>query len=201
MSIKKFSLAILTGITFFSCAQKDKTDEVDESLFGPAPAKAVQPAADSLNAKTIAMPPPVALPAATGNPAAGRTGVMQQNMPVQPAMQPVVAQPNTAGLNPAHGQPGHRCDISVGAPLNSKPAAQNASPVAVNSSPAPAITAVAPAVNQQVTAPGMNPPHGQPGHRCDISVGAPLNSKPAVAATPAPVAVTPLVNASDSVKH
>jgi hypothetical protein len=24
----------------------------------------------------------------------------------------------------------------------------------------------------------MNPSHGQPGHRCDIAVGAPLNSKP-----------------------
>ena len=24
------------------------------------------------------------------------------------------------------------------------------------------------------TAPGMNPPHGQPNHRCDIAVGAPL---------------------------
>jgi hypothetical protein len=34
---------------------------------------------------------------------------------------------NTAvapGMNPAHGQPGHRCDIPVGSPLNSKPAAQ-----------------------------------------------------------------------------
>jgi hypothetical protein len=29
------------------------------------------------------------------------------------------------------------------------------------------------------TAPGMNPAHGQPGHRCDIPVGQPLNSKPA----------------------
>ena len=28
------------------------------------------------------------------------------------------------------------------------------------------------------TAEGMNPPHGQPGHRCDIAVGAPLDSKP-----------------------
>lgn len=26
------------------------------------------------------------------------------------------------------------------------------------------------------TAPGMNPPHGQPGHNCSIAVGAPLNS-------------------------
>ena len=31
---------------------------------------------------------------------------------------------------------------------------------------------------QTQTAPGMNPPHGQPGHRCEIPVGAPLNSKP-----------------------
>src|SRR4051812_3950367 len=27
------------------------------------------------------------------------------------------------------------------------------------------------------TASGMNPPHGLPGHNCDIPVGAPLNSK------------------------
>ena len=27
---------------------------------------------------------------------------------------------------------------------------------------------------QTQTAPGMNPPHGQEGHRCDIAVGAPL---------------------------
>ena len=25
------------------------------------------------------------------------------------------------GLNPAHGQPGHRCDIAVGQPLSSAP--------------------------------------------------------------------------------
>jgi hypothetical protein len=31
----------------------------------------------------------------------------------------------------------------------------------------------------------MNPPHGQPGHRCDIPVGQPLNSKPAPAQQPA----------------
>jgi hypothetical protein len=48
--------------------------------------------------------------------------------------------------------------------------------------------AVAPSVNQQGTpvtttvAKGMNPQHGQAGHRCDIAVGAPLNS-PVAAAT------------------
>ena len=35
------------------------------------------------------------------------------------------------------------------------------------------------AQQQVVTKPGMNPPHGQAGHRCDLQVGAPLNSKPA----------------------
>jgi len=54
----------------------------------------------------------------------------------------------------------------VGAPLNSA-------------------TVTAPQQTQQVvknevspttkTAPGMNPQHGKPGHRCDIAVGAPLS--------------------------
>jgi hypothetical protein len=74
---------------------------------------------------------------------------------------------SAAGLNPEHGKPGHRCDIAVGAPLNSKPNATAASQPKVTSTPV--ITPVKP---------GMNPQHGQPGHRCDIAVGAPLNSKP-----------------------
>jgi hypothetical protein len=90
-----------------------------------------------------------------------------------------------AGMNPEHGKPGHRCDIAVGAPLNSKPTV--ATPVAT---PTPAVSAsipqatpvqqapVAPGDNNTVTAPGMNPEHGKPGHRCEIAVGAPLNSKP-----------------------
>ena len=96
-----------------------------------------------------------------------------------------------AGMNPAHGQPGHRCDIPVGAPLNSPPgqgAGQTSAPTAQPSqggflgggnAQAPAQQA---APQQQMppqqTAPGMkgkpNPAHGQPGHRCDVSVGQPL---------------------------
>jgi len=64
-------------------------------------------------------------------------------------------------LNPAHGQPGHRCDIAVGAPLDSEPAKSS--------------------TNTQSGAPlknsgdvKLNPAHGQPGHRCDIKVGDPL---------------------------
>lgn len=91
-------------------------------------------------------------------------------------------QNTTAGLNPAHGQPGHRCDIAVGAPLNSTSGAQTTQanptgqPIQIQNQ---TVTATQPAK----TAKGMNPPHGQPGHRCDIAVGAPLNSKPTTTTT------------------
>jgi hypothetical protein len=93
-----------------------------------------------------------------------------------------------AGMNPEHGKPGHRCDIPVGASLSTpvqKPAT-NITPTTVTP-PAPTV-ATAPMVTPTNTttsttpatvAPGMNPAHGQPGHRCEIPVGAPLNSKPA----------------------
>lgn len=84
------------------------------------------------------------------------------------------ASTGTVALNPAHGQPGHRCDISVGAPLNSKPNAvaptnnqtqQIQSMINPTPAPAPVSTGTG----------AKNPAHGMPGHRCDIAVGAPLN--------------------------
>jgi hypothetical protein len=103
------------------------------------------------------------------------------------------------GMNPPHGQPGHRCDIPVGQPLNSKPAAAPTSQnINTNGNSIVQIdpNAVSPGKitldnNGKLakTAPGMNPPHGQPGHRCDIPVGQPLNSKPAPAPQPAQNAV------------
>jgi hypothetical protein len=53
---------------------------------------------------------------------------------------------------------------------------------------APTATVSAPPV--QKVAPGMNPAHGQPNHRCDIAVGEPLNSKP-VAPAIKPIAPAP----------
>lgn len=84
------------------------------------------------------------------------------------------------GINPAHGQPNHRCDISVGAPLNSPPNKNSTSIGQTNVQPqaTQAITSKM-ATPKVVTAKGMNPPHGEKGHRCDIAVGASLNSKPA----------------------
>jgi len=78
----------------------------------------------------------------------------------------------TVALNPAHGQPGHRCDIAVGAPLNSSPSTPNNS----QTQAPPIIMQPAPATAPAAAGSGAkNPAHGQPGHRCDIAVGAPLN--------------------------
>lgn len=119
-----------------------------------------------------------------------------------PATSPLPAAPtvtaSTGAVNPAHGEPGHRCELAVGAPLNSAPAATTTpSPVSTS----PTITTSAPVITQSApakTAPGMNPPHGQPGHRCDIGVGEPLNGKPASATTTPSVtpASTPVLNPS-----
>lgn len=66
-------------------------------------------------------------------------------------------------LNPAHGQPGHRCDVQVGAPLGNTAQAAD--------------TPVFESVNKSAVIGGtaaLNPAHGQPGHRCDVRVGSPL---------------------------
>ena len=81
------------------------------------------------------------------------------------------------GKNPAHGQPLHRCDIPVGAPLNSPPATTTPKPAVqqqTQSVSTPIQVPAAPAVATTPTPEGMNPPHGQTNHRCDIAVGAPL---------------------------
>lgn len=96
-------------------------------------------------------------------------------------------------LNPAHGQPFHRCDIAVGSPLDaapSKPAATairtGASPTLENAARLNNPQANSPQVNNPTaptvananangTPPKLNPPHGQPFHKCEIPVGSPLN--------------------------
>ena len=70
-------------------------------------------------------------------------------------------------LNPAHGQPGHRCDISVGAPLDSKKAA----PVQTNSQTSDVVLDAGTTTLPKGT---LNPAHGQTGHNCAVKVGQPL---------------------------
>ena len=74
----------------------------------------------------------------------------------------------TAQVNPAHGLPGHRCDLPVGAPLNSAAATTNTA----TPQPTPSSTVSPVRIDQT---PKTNPPHGQPGHDCTVPVGAELN--------------------------
>ena len=95
--------------------------------------------------------------------AADSTNVTNNNINQQVAPARTAA---TAALNPEHGKPGHRCDIAVGAPLNSPAASKITAPASSSpllSSPGNSARSV-----------GLNPPHGQPGHDCAIPVGQPL---------------------------
>lgn len=89
-----------------------------------------------------------------------------QQIPTQTqAITPPVTTAKNASknLNPAHGKPNHRCDIAVGAALDSKPMQK--------------ATVINPKENKSLEASNgilLNPEHGKPNHRCDIAVGAPL---------------------------
>ena len=111
-----------------------------------------------------------------------------------PATNPNTVLSENGGINPAHGKPGHRCDIAVGAPLNSAATqgqattAQPNQTVQVNPNPQNVVTTTMAAPAK--VAKGMNPAHGQPGHRCDIPVGSPL-STPVAKTTAATTTSTP----------
>jgi hypothetical protein len=167
-------LLAVVSLTFTSCKKEDDAKEV-------AVSKEVSPFSDDFKG-----PEAPAVMATATTPASGMA-------PLGTAPSPTAVQvPVAKGMNPAHGQPGHRCDIAVGAPLNSPPGktpAVQPKPVTTISSANTAsgtvtnngatITTVnnnesAPAPTPTVTAPGMNPPHGQEGHVCSVAVGAPL---------------------------
>ena len=186
-----FSLVAVIGIA--SCAEDNNKEYVDKSIMPTAEEKAAAEQKAAVNTATVpantAMPvnmpanmqpqqgSPVTIPG--GKPVMVNPQAQQNNMVMTPV------QPTAPGMNPPHGQPGHRCDISVGAPLNSKPAPAPATTTGATVNAQPLVT-MKQVPTTTKTAPGMNPPHGEPNHRCDIAVGAPLNSKPA----PAPATTT-----------
>lgn len=204
MISKLYGAAFMATVILISCRGGNDNDYIDKSLITPAAennvaqaADTVPPAAQTSNSQPLNATGSTSLPV-TMSPG---TNSIQIN-PQAVTTPPVVAgqQTTNAKLNPAHGQPGHRCDIAVGAPLDSKPV-----------QPTNTVTTAQPPVNvstqptAQTTAPGMNPPHGQPNHRCDIAVGAPLNSPVAPTQTPVPpVTIDPSVSKppkQDSVKN
>jgi hypothetical protein len=171
----KITIAILSLSASFLFACNSSTSE-DKAA---ATDTSAQYAAPSLSTETPAGP-------AEGNTQATAPAT---NLPEQ--SQQSAQATGSSAPNPAHGQPGHRCDIAVGAPLNSKPTApqqgqqmqqqaqQQSAPLNPTLTPgptAPTLTPPAPTMSAptQPTAAGMNPPHGQPGHDCAIPVGQPL---------------------------
>ncbi len=160
--MKKILMIVAVAVSLMSCASK--TPEIDKSII---PAEAAKPVMNNIISDTAKTQPMVVNPAASNVP-------VITSAPVSAT--PVVNSKGGSGPNPAHGQPGHRCDIAVGAPLNS-PAANTAKPQVQTISTAPTSTtapsAVAAPVNTDPNA-KLNPAHGQPGHDCSIAVGAPL---------------------------
>ena len=114
-------LAVATGCG--NAAEEDSTTT-------PANTTTVQPATTSPGADTARTQPVQVQPAADIS-----TQVNTGNQPSAPVI-------SKAGLNPAHGQPGHRCDIQVGAPLDSKPTQATVNttpqPATITSTPSPA---------------------------------------------------------------
>lgn len=154
-----FSAAALAVLVSCSPAKKESNSEAVQQL------KQVQQT--TLPADTSAAISAVPAAATTNQPAATQTA----STPPE--------------LNPPHGQPYHRCDIPVGSPLNTpapaKPAVNRTgtSPTLANAARLNNTTQVvnptAPTVANATSAkPKLNPPHGQPYHRCDIAVGSPL---------------------------
>jgi len=164
------NVLVLTSLLFTAC----KKEEIAEA----PPAEEVT--AEATTDSVMPAPTPQVQPAPTGSIMTSSPQATAQSYATPAA--PTVT--TAKGMNPPHGQPGHRCDIAVGAPLNSPPGkktapiagsatvtqATNVTPAMMQTADAPTTTPAAPVV----TAPGMNPPHGQPGHLCSVAVGAPL---------------------------
>ena len=157
--MKKIYLLILT-LALVSCQKKNETPETLSPELASYEQKSASDSSNVTNAQNSA---PI---------------IMNNSAPVAPQSNTVSVnqpQPTAPGMNPPHGQPNHRCDIPVSAPLNSK----KAEPTTVKTTDNQTTTTDPIATPQNnagstTIAAGMNPAHGQPGHRCDIPVGAPL---------------------------
>lgn len=169
-----FSTLLSFSFLFISC----KNEEEAEVTTSDAPKEIIIPDVQATTRQNFGQQP------TTQNVAVNPGQMVTQAQTIAPTQTQVAVKP---GMNPPHGQPGHRCDIPVGASLSTpvkaqpKPVGgatitQQTLPTSQNNVPLPAFTTTdAPSsTTPVVTAPGMNPPHGQAGHVCSVAVGAPL---------------------------
>ena len=161
---KLFSIALM-AVVFASCQNSDNsetTETITTDSTSLTTTVAPMPIADSSTQATIANTP-ANVTVAPNAPAA-------PTAPAASAVKTTTQSGSTAGLNPAHGAPGHRCDIAVGAPLNSPPG--NTAAPAVST--APTMSQTPPPAQPANGKARLNPAHGEPGHDCSVAVGAPL---------------------------
>jgi hypothetical protein len=171
-----FYLTLLTSLVLFSCKKEEENTVTDQRTN-------VVPFTQMATTTATSTPSNPANTSAYVEKPDQKESVMYQYKYT------VVKNPNAtttttvtpAGMNPPHGQPKHRCDIPFGAPLNS-PKPKNVTTPNTTVVSTPTSTNTTNAVPSLLAAPtegtptpeGMNPPHGQAKHRCDIAVGAPL---------------------------
>jgi hypothetical protein len=185
---------VVIGLLFSSCKKEETTSEVATSETETV-ATDEATSTDSIVAPVASTTAPVPTNS-NGNSVMynGQTNSAGSTVVTPTSYTTTTAAPvaTAKGMNPAHGQPGHRCDIAVGAPLNSPPG-KAPNPVTTQKPPQPITTsttitpemmsktnsapAAVPSTIAAPTAPGMNPPHGQEGHVCSVAVGAPLPKK------------------------
>ncbi len=185
-----FSVCCVIAIFFLgSCANSD-SPSVDNSL---APSDLTKPVTPVTIADTLFSDSTNSSAAITPTASVQSKAVsVSPSQPTSVVQSQTVASKGAAGANPAHGLPGHRCDISVGAPLNS-PVPKATSPQVqstpqIQSTPqAQSSPVVNPQVIQQVatgqknvpsgnSSAKLNPAHGQPGHDCAVQVVAALKN-------------------------
>ena len=157
--MKKLSLLIFAAAVHFSCEKSATAPVAGTETTGAA---ATEPADSSVSAPEV------------------NSKIQVQEAQVSPT---AAARSEKPALNPPHGEPYHRCDIQVGAPIDSPAPAQNPAPPMVqqqtpnsfNTNPiSPSVNAPAASAQNIGPKPALNPAHGEPYHRCDLQVGAPL---------------------------
>ena len=170
---KKIFIAMIT-VSFLIACQSTDEENTTPTQNTTTNTPATIPGIDTQNT--------VATPTATTIPPAASVVAAPVTIPPPPPATIAGASPK---VNPAHGLPGHRCELAVGAPLpdvGPAPATQaQVVPAAPAGQAGPTVQSIAippPPANSGSPISGskkVNPAHGQPGHRCDIAVGAPLN--------------------------
>ncbi len=162
--MQKVLYGFLAALVLVACNKKEETAEVEVTQ--TASPSAIEAATASASAPLTYTTSPAQQAPAAGSPAAGS---------------PAAGTP-AAGvkLNPPHGEPGHLCEIAVGAPLPADGVVPPPAEVAP-ARPTPINPGATSIINQPLNTvvntgpkPKFNPPHGQSWHTCDLEVGAPL---------------------------